>query len=348
MKIAMLAPIAWATPPAAYGPWEQVTSHLTEGLVARGVDVTLFATGTSKTAAKHVATVAAGYAERPGQDAKVLEYEHVSQVMDRAREFDLIHNQFDFMPLTYSRLAGVPMVTTVHGFSSERIVPIYRRYNDVAHYVSISDANRHPSLDYAATVYNGIDTSQFTVRETPGDYLLYFGRIHPEKGAKEAVQIAQRAGLPLVIAGLIQDEAYWTQHVLPHVDDRQIRYVGNVGPTRRDELLGGALALIHYISFAEPFGLSVAEAMCCGTPVIAPPLGSMPELIDDGENGFLVNSIDEALGAVRGCNGRCTPPEAGCSGVDRRSNAKAARERFSVGRMVDGYLEVYRRVLAGQ
>ena len=143
----MLAPIAWATPPAAYGPWEQVTSVLTEGLVRAGVDVTLFATGTSRTAAKLVATVEAGYEERPGQDVKVQEYSHIGQVMARAGEFDIIHNQFDFMPLAFSPHIPAKMVTTVHGFGSERIVPIYERFNDSCAYVSISDSNRHPRLE---------------------------------------------------------------------------------------------------------------------------------------------------------------------------------------------------------
>lgn len=335
MKIAMLAPIAWATPPAAYGPWEQVTSHLTEGLVARGVDVTLFATGTSRTAARHVATVAQGYAERPGQDVKVLEYSHVGQVMDRAGEFDLLHNQFDFMPLGYGRWLPCPLVTTVHGFGSERIVPLYRQHNEENHYVSISNANRHPDLDYAATVYNGVDVRQFTVRTVPDDYLLYLGRFHPEKGAAEAVKIARQSGKPLLLAGLIQDEAYWREYVEPHVDGQDVRYLGNVGPAERDRLLGGASALLHPIAFEEPFGLSVAEAMMTGTPVIATNCGSMPELIEDGRTGFLIDNVAEAVAAVD----RLT-------GIDRAYTAERARKRFSVGCMVDGYVALYERLLA--
>ena len=334
MKIAMLAPIAWATPPAAYGPWEQVTSHLTEGLVARGVDVTLFATGTSRTAGKLVATVPAGYAERPGGDVKVMEHDHISRVMSRAAEFDLVHNQFDFMPLIHAQHLPVPMVTTIHGFSSERIVPLYERYDPYCAYVSISDANRHPKLSYAATVYNGLDVNQFTVRESPGDYLLYFGRIHPEKGAAEAIEIARRAGKPLVLAGLVQDEAYFRERVEPHLNDHDVRYLGNVGPAERDRLMGGALALLHPISFAEPFGLSVAEAMLCGTPVIAHALGSMPELIVEDRSGYLTQTTADAAAAV----GRCAE-------LDRPEIARMARSRFSVDRMVEGYLEVYQKLL---
>ena len=334
MKVAMLAPIAWATPPAAYGPWEQVTSHLTEGLVAAGVDVTLFATGTSRTKGKLVATVAAGYGERPGQDAKVLEYHHIGQVMDRAAEFDIVHNQFDFMPLSFSPYLPAKMVTTVHGFSSERIVPIYRRYNPTCAYVSISDANRHSELNYAATVYNGIDVDQFTFREQPEEYLLYFGRIHPEKGAGEAIRIAKQAKKPLIIAGLVQDEGYFQREVEPHLDGDRITYVGNVGPAERDRLMGGALALLHPIGFAEPFGLSVAEAMMTGAPVIAFNLGSMPELIEEGRTGFLVNTVEDGVRAI-----------ARLTELDRSYVAETARSRFSVDRMVEGYLGVYEQLM---
>ena len=330
----MLAPIAWATPPAAYGPWEQVTSHLTEGLVRRGIDVTLFATGTSRTAAKLVATVAAGYAEQAGQDPKVLEYLHISQVMGAANNYDLVHNQFDFMPLGFSALVDPPMVTTVHGFSSEQIVPVYEKYNDSTDYVSISDANRDERIDYIATVYNGVDTEQFTFVERPQDYLLYFGRIHPEKGAAEAIEIAHRSGKRLVMAGLVQDQAYFAEHIAPHIDGDRVHYLGNVGPDERNRILGEATALLHPISFEEPFGLSVAESMMTGTPVIAFDRGSMPELIDHGKTGYLTDDVDGAVDLV-----------SACGALDRWHVAEVARDRFSVERMVDGYIEVYKTIL---
>jgi len=330
----MLAPIAWATPPAAYGPWEQVTSHLTEGLVKKGIDVTLFATATSRTKGKLVATTAAGYAEQEGQDPKVLEYLHISQVMGAASQFDVVHNQFDFMPLGFSPLINTPMVTTVHGFSSERIVPVYEWFNEGTDYVSISDANRDDRIDYIATVYNGIDTEQFTYVAEPDDYLLYFGRIHPEKGTAEAIEIAKNSGRRLLIAGLIQDRDYWKERVEPHVDGEQIRYLGNVGPAERDRILGHAAALLHPISFAEPFGLSVAESMMTGTPVIAFDRGSMPELIDVGTTGYLTDTVEGAVDLV----GACTE-------LDRQVVAQTARDRFSVERMVEGYIEVYNTIL---
>ena len=261
MRIAMLAPIAWRVPPRHYGPWERVVSILTEGLVARGVDVTLFASADSITAARLAAVAPRPYAEDPPLDAKVWECMHIAEVFEHADEFDLIHNHFDFLPLSYSALVRTPLLTTIHGFSSERILPVYQRYNRRAHYVSISDADRHASLDYIATVYHGIPLDEFTPRREPGRYLLFFGRIHPDKGAAEAVALARRSGMPLILAGIVHDQAYYEEKIAPYIDGEQIRFVGSAGPAERDRLLGGAYALLHLINFAEPFGLSMAEAL---------------------------------------------------------------------------------------
>lgn len=334
MKLAMLAPIAWRTPPRHYGPWEQVVSLLTEGLVRRGVDVTLFATADSVTSARLVAVCPRGYEEDPELDAKVWECLHISEVFERAHEFDLIHNHFDFLPLTYSALVSTPVVTTIHGFSSPKILPVYRKYDRRVFYVSISDADRAPDLTYIATVYHGIDLSMFTFREQPEDYLLFFGRIHPDKGTREAIEIARRASKRLLMAGIIQDRGYWEREVAPHVDGDRVQYLGSAGPQLRDRLLGGALALLHPIRFAEPFGLSVVEAMACGTPVIAFRRGSMPELLRDGETGFLVSGVEEAVEAVKRI-----------PSLDRRRCRREAEERFSSERMVEDYLRVYRKIL---
>ena len=336
----MLSPIAWRTPPRDYGPWEQVVSLLTEGLVRRGEDVTLFATGDSLTTARLESVTPTGYEEDRTLDAKVWESLHISEVFERANEFDLIHNHFDFLPLTYSRLTATPVVATIHGFSSARILPVYRKYADTAVYVAISDADRAPGLRYAATVHHGIDLSRFTFRAHPGEYLLFFGRIHPDKGAHEAIEIARRTGRRLVMAGVIQDEAYYRDRVEPYLDGDQVIYVGSADPTRRDELLGGALALLHPIAFDEPFGLSVVEAMACGTPVIAFERGSMREVIADGETGFLVRTVGEAVAAV-GADGSEGP----LAEIDRRACRAHVERHFGVETMVDGYLDVYRRVL---
>lgn len=338
MRVAMLSPVAWRTPPRHYGPWEQVVSSLTEGLVKRGVDVTLFATADSVTSARLQAVVPRGWEEDSTLDPKVQECLHISEVFERADEFDLIHNHFDFLPLTYSGLVSTPVVTTIHGFSSEKILAVYRKYNGRAFYVAISNADRHPHLDYLATVYHGIDPGLFTFRaepQTADPYLVFFGRIHHDKGAREAIEIARRCGIRLVMAGIVQDRAYYAREVEPHIDGRAVSYVGSVGSEHRDSLLGGALALLHPINFAEPFGLAVVEAMACGTPVIAFRKGSMPEIVEDGLTGFLVDSVEGAVEAV----GRVGE-------IDRASCRAHVETRFTVDRMVEGYLEVYERVLA--
>ena len=333
MRIAMLAPISWRTPPRGYGPWELVTSLLTEGLVARGIDVTLFATQDSATAGTLAGVVPRGYSEDPSLDAKVWEALHIAEVFERAGEFDLIHNQADFLPLAFSRLVRTPVVTTIHGFSSERILPVYRRYDGHTHYVAISDADRHPSLTYAANIHHGIRLDDFPVGPG-GDDLLFFGRFHPDKGAGVAIDAATATGHRLIMAGLVQDQSYWAEQVAPRIDGDRVRYLGVVGGPDRARTLGGARALLHLIAFDEPFGLSVVEAMACGTPVIAYARGSMPELIEDGVTGFLVHSFEEALAAI----GRVGE-------IDRARCAETARARFGVERMTDAYIALYRRLL---
>jgi glycosyltransferase involved in cell wall biosynthesis len=202
--------------------------------------------------------------------------------------------------------------------------------------VAISDADRHPDLTYAATIHHGIDLAGFTFQGRPGGYLLFLGRMHPHKGADRAIAVARRAGVPLVLAGMVQDEEYFREQVVPHLDGDQVTYVGSVGPTERDALLGGALALLHLISFAEPFGLSVVEALATGTPVIAHALGSLPELVRDGHTGYLVTGVDEAVTAVGAAHT-----------LDRAACRDDAERRFSADRMVDDYEALFLRVAAG-
>jgi glycosyltransferase involved in cell wall biosynthesis len=330
----VLAPIAWRTPPRHYGPWEQFASLLTEGLVAAGHHVTLFATADSVTTASLHATAPFGWSEDATIDAKVAECLHIASVFERAGEFDIIHNGFDFLPLTYSDLVMTPVVTTIHGFSSDRIVPVYERYDSTTAYVSISDADRHPNLHYAATIHHGIDIEGFAIHPSPGEHLLFFGRIHPDKGTAHAIEVARRCGRRLDIAGIIQDEEYFRNEIAPHVDGEQVRYLGAVDTSARAEVLGGAHALLHLIDFDEPFGYSVVEAMACGTPVIANSRGSMGELIEHGVTGYLVNDIDSAVAAV-----------AAAGELDRRKIAERAAARFTVATMIDKYVMVYRDVI---
>ena len=337
LRVAVLAPISWRVPPRHYGPWELFASLLTEGLVARGHHVTLFATGDSSTKAALSSVVARGWSDDSSVDPKVAECLHIASVFERADEFDVIHNSFDFLPLTYSELVRTPVVTTIHGFSSPRILAVYERYNRRGAYVAISDSDRHPRLDYAATIHHGIDTDAFGLHSAPGGYLLFFGRIHPDKGTTTAIDVAARAGLPLVIAGIIQDQAYFDNAVAPHLDGDRVRYLGPIGPEQRVDLLGGADALLHLIDFDEPFGFSVVEAMACGTPVIAFDRGSMRELIDDTVTGMLVSDVDAAVDAV-----------VAVRQLDRESIRSLAVSRFGRDRMVDAYVSVYETVIAGR
>jgi len=330
----MLSPIAWRTPPRHYGPWESVVSQLTEGLVSRGYNVTLFATGDSETSGKLHAVCARGYEEDHSIMSKVWECLHISELFEHAEEFDIIHNNFDFLPLTYTGLITTPVVTTIHGFSSPGILPVYKKYNRKVFYVSISDADRSPDLDYIKTIHHGIDISQFDFRPEPDDYLLFFGRIHHDKGAREALEIARACNKKLILAGIIQDDTYYHQYIEPHLDNNNVVYAGSVGPVRRNQLLGKATALLHPINFNEPFGLSVIEAMACGTPVIALNRGSMPELIENGKNGFLVNTVNEAIDAV-----------AHIRDIERACCRRHVEQYFTTNTMVEKYIQVYETIL---
>src|ERR1044072_1887048 len=332
MKIAMLAPITWRTPPVNYGPWEQVASVLTEELIKKNIDVTLFATGDSVTRAKLQSVCKKPLGEHPA-DAKVWECLHISNLMEQASTFDVIHNHFDFLPLTYSKLIRCPVITTIHGFSSQQIIPVYKKYNDNTFYVSISHSDRHPALQYLDTVYNGINEQDFEFGTGSGDYLLYFGRIHPHKGTHEAIQIATQANMKLVLCGLIQDEAYFKEKVFPYLNDTSVVYMGNVGPAQRNQLMGNASALLHPISFEEPFGLSVAEAMMCGTPVIAFNRGSMNELIKNRETGYLVHNMAEAVLATRHIKL-----------ISREACRAHAINKFSSSVMAAHYIQLYKKV----
>jgi len=332
MKIALLGPIAWRTPPRHYGPWEQVTGLLADGLARRGVDVTLFATLDSETAATLDGVSPRGYEEDTNLDGRIWEGLHVAHALARSGEFDLVHNHLDWLPLAFSKFCRTRLLTTIHGFSDRKILPAYQAADSA--YVSISDADRAPELSYVATIHHGIDLSLFTFSATGGEDLVILGRIHPDKGTADAIDIARRAGRRLKIAGPIQDQLYFTERVAPLIDDHGVRYLGSVGPVQRAELLASAAALLHPISFAEPFGLSVVESMAAGTPVVAYNRGSMPEIIDEGVTGFLVADVPSAAAALESA-----------IGLDRGKVRSVAEGRFSADRMVDDYLAIYGSLL---
>jgi len=327
-RIAVLSPVAWRTPPRQYGAWETVAGNITEGLAARGWDVTLFATRDSVTRAHLHAVVVKGYEEDCAVDPKVAEYLHISEVFEHAAEFDLIHSHYDFMALTYSRLVQTPVLTTIHGFSSEKIMPVYRKYRD-GYFVSISDSDRAPDLNYLATVYNGIDLSLYPLQASGGGDLIFLGRIHPDKGVHLAIEVARESGLPLVIAGIIQDKEYFRDEVEPHLNG-QIRYAGPLNVRGKNDLFARALALLHMNTIPERFGLVLAEANAAGVPVIAMDLGSCCEVIEDGRTGFLVANVDEAVLALERLGE-----------IDRGACRRRVQEYFSVETMVAAYEKVY-------
>ena len=328
MKIGLLGPIAWRTPPRHYGPWEQVTGLLAEGLVARGHEVTLFASLDSITTAALDGVIPRPYAEDSTLDGRVWEAMHVAHALARSTEFDLVHNHLDWLPLAFAAHCRAPLLTTIHGFSDPAILPAYRASSSA--FVSISDADRVPELDYLATIYHGIDLDALPFSVAGGDDLVILGRIHPDKGTADAIRIAALTERRLLIAGLVADDRYFREEVEPLVDGDRVVYLGSVGPEQRAEVLGSAYALLHPIAFAEPFGLSVVEAMATGTPVIAFSLGSMPEVIDEGVTGFLVTDVDGAAAAVS------RVPE-----LDRATVRRVAESRYGADRMVDDYVEAY-------
>jgi len=334
MKIAMLSPLSWRTPPRHYGPWENIVSLLTEQLVSMGIEVTLFASGDSITAGKLVSVCERPYSEDPTIEPKVWECLHIAELFKRADEFDLIHNHYDFLPLSYSGFTQTPIVTTIHGFSSPAILPVYKKYNNSTHYVAISQADKSAELDYLATIHHGLDLNQFTYQQEPGDYLLFLGRIHPDKGVHDAIEVARKTGKRLIIAGIVQDENYFKEQIEPCIDGSKVEYIGSVGPEKRQEIMGNAIAMLHLIHFDEPFGLSVVESMACGTPVIAYDRGSMPELIQNDTTGFIVNDLDAAVQAVGKINT-----------LERRACRDDVEKRFTSLRMAHKYVEVYHKIL---
>jgi glycosyltransferase involved in cell wall biosynthesis len=237
------------------------------------------------------------------------------------------------MALTYSRLVKTPVLTTIHGFSSPKIMPVYRKYRN-GYFVSISDSDRAPGLNYLATVYNGIDLELYPLRESGGDDLIFLGRIHPDKGVHLAIEVARLSGRRLIIAGIIQDEVYYREKIEPHIDDHNVRYIGPVGVTEKNELFARARALLHLNTIPERFGLVLAEANAAGVPVVAMDLGSCREVIKHRQTGFLVNNVNEAVLALERL-----------SEIDRRACRQRVEQCFSINTMVEAYERVYSTIL---
>ncbi len=301
----------------------------------RGLDVTLFATGNSRFDGRLESVVPVGTAEDPALNSDVFASLHIANLMENAHEFDLIHNNFDWKPMTYALATkSPPLLTTIHGFSTPQILAAYYAAAWRSFYCSISNADRDPGLMYLETTYNGIDPHEFTFSDRPGEYLVFLGRFHPEKGTHLAIEIAKRTGKQLKIAAIPHDEEYFATQVEPHIDGEQIQYLGEVRRRARNELLSNALALVHMTTRPERFGLTMIEAMACGTPVLGANMGSVPEIVIDGVTGFVCDSVDEAVQKV---------PQ--LASLDRRACRARVEAEFTVERMIDRYMTAYARAV---
>ncbi len=341
MKIAQVAPLCESVPPQQYGGTERVVSYLTEELVRLGHEVTLFASGDSITGAELVAPCPAALRlDGSCRDPMAHHVRLLEMVFQHVHRFDLVHFHTDYLHFPLSRRHSFAHLTTLHGrLDIPDLRPLYREFDDMP-LVSISDAQRHPLPDagWLATVPHGLPEDLFTFRPEPGRYLLFLGRISPEKRPDRAIEIARRSGLHLKIAAKVDraDRVYYEEEIRPLLREAgsAVEFVGEVGGADKDRLLGEALALLFPIDWPEPFGLVMIEAMACGTPVIAFRNGSVPEVMEDGVTGFVVESVDEAVRAV----GRV-------GGLSRDRCRGVFRERFGAARMARDYLDLYHRLV---
>ena len=335
MRIAHVAPVATTIPPPKSGSVETMASLLTEGLVARGHDVTLFATADSKTNA----TLSAIYPHGYWHDENMWPWElyemlNLAAAVERAGEFDIIHYEAAYYPmsLAFTRLSPTPIVQTLHHSPSAAEVALWARYPE-APFVAISNEQKMllSGANVVGTVLHGIDTDNFTFRETPDDYLLFLGRFTAGKGVLQAIEVAKRVGMKLILAAAADD--YYREHVAPHVDGTQIVYFGEADFAAKVKLFGGARALVYPVQAREPFGLVLAEAMACGTPVVALDLGAVREVVEEGVTGMVFGDLDSMAANLTQA-----------FRLDRRTIRERAVARFGVERMVKEYVEIYERV----
>ena len=340
MRIAMLAPLTEAVPPARYGGTERVVSVLTEELIRRGYAVTLFASGDSQTHAELVSCCPRGLRLDQGvRDHVAATMLQLGEVYRRAADFDVIHNHIDYFAFPFARLTTTPTLTTTHGrLDLAEVQRVYGTFPEQP-LISISDAQRArlPGLNWLGTVYNGIDLANFHFRPDPGDYLVFLGRISQEKRPDRAIEIARDVGMRLVIAAKVDpvDQAYYDHAIAPMIRDCPlIEYVGEVDERQKDALLGRAYAYLFPIDWPEPFGLTMVESMATGTPVIAYRAGSVPEVVVDGVTGFICDGFRAMVEAV-----------ARVPGIDRRACRAHVERHFSAATMAAGYERAYDAVL---
>jgi glycosyltransferase involved in cell wall biosynthesis len=339
MRIAHVAPVATTIPPPKSGSVETMTSLLTEGLVARGHDVTLFATGDSKTTATRAAIYPVGYWHDENMwPWELYEMLNLAAAVERAGEFDIIHYEAAYYPmsLAFTRLSPTPIVQTLHHSPSAAEVALWARYPE-APFVAISNEQKIllSGANVVGTVLHGIDTDNFTFRETPEDYLLFLGRFTAGKGVLQAIEVAKRVGLKRMLAAAADD--YYREKVAPHVDGTQIVYYGEADFAAKVKLFGGARALVYPVQAREPIGLVLAEAMACGTPVVALDLGAVREVVEEGVTGMVFSDLDSMAANLRKV-----------FALDRRTIRERAGARFGVERMVKEYVAIYERVIAAR
>lgn len=339
MRIAQVAPLFESVPPKAYGGTERVVSWLTEELVRQGHDVTLFASGDSVTSARLYSVCEKSVRLNPDcVDSLALSILLLEEVVQQRHDFDIVHFHIDYLHFPVSRQAGIPHVTTLHGrLDIPELFPLYRRFNDMP-VISISNSQRRPlpHANWVGTVYHGCDPERYTFHPTPGNYLAFLGRISPEKRVDRAIEIARRSGIPLKIAAKVDraDKEYFEAEIKPLLHDPMVEYIGEIGDLEKSEFLGNALALLFPIDWPEPFGLAMIEALACGTPVVAFNNGSVPEVIEDGVSGFVVDNMDDAVEAVER--------------IETLSRMRCRHEferRFSAQRMAADYVEIYQRMI---
>jgi glycosyltransferase involved in cell wall biosynthesis len=340
MRIAQVSPLFESVPPKLYGGTERVVAYLTDELVQQGHDVTLFASADSSTSARLVSPVEqslrlAGVDHLPAAFHLVM----LEQVFAEADQFDIIHFHLDHLHFPFLRRHPVPHVTTMHGrIDLPDLEPLFRTYPEMP-VASISDAQRRPLpwLNWQGTLYHGLPPSLYTSHSTVGDYLLFLGRICDDKGTEEAIEIATRTGHRLVIAAKVDraDQDYFNEVIRHRLDDPLVDFIGEVGDGEKSELIGGALGVLFPIKWPEPFGMVMIESFACGTPVIAFPCGSVPEIMRDGVSGFVVETVEEAIAAVDRL------PE-----LDRISCRRYFDERFTASRMATDHVDLYERILS--
>jgi glycosyltransferase involved in cell wall biosynthesis len=305
-------------------------------MVKKGHEVTLYATGDSQTLGRLRWICPRSISEDPSLEAKVYQYLHTALVFEEANQFDLIHNHYDAYPLAFSKLVKTPILTTIHGFSSPQVTEIYRKYSQTF-FVSISLADRihAPTLNYAANIYHGIPLNEYKFNDKPENYFCYLGRISPDKGVHQAIKLAKKLGLKFKIAGLVAKENrdFFNRLIKPNLNPK-IKYLGLISEEEKKDLLQKASGFLHLNTYSEGFGLTLIEAMACGTPVIGMNLGSVPEVIEDKKTGFVISSLEEAGVAVKQIET-----------ISRIDCRKRVEKHFSVERMVNDYEKIYIKIL---